>query len=970
MAGSYAITLAGSVGMIVLTLFTGVLSARLLSPDGRGAVGAIAGWVMVVTVVSSLGFREGMSWIQAKSPERGRDVLAVSVVSIFVTSALGIAVAELLIPLGFSAQSDEVVRYAQIFMLWVIPYSACYSFTTLFGARQRFVPVTLMRVGQPALYAVGLVGVWIADAATVLSVLVLQVVSFVVPAVIGFASLARESGVGRVDRGVVKRGFSYGVRAFGSTFGFLANSRLDLMILPAVVLTDQIGLYVVAVSAGSMIVGLFGSLRVVVFPAAARLGGAEAVAVSQRALRVVFLASAATALVLAAAAGFLVELLYGADFSGAVTPLRFLLPGIVCWATAQIATSGLKGIGNPTGASIAQFAGVGVTVIGLALFLGDHGIRAAALVSSASYFTVLVVSLVFFARSSQTRIRDTVAPDALVADVRWTVSRVRGVIAGRRGAGAGDDPVVGPMVDGAELDSPDAVDLPSESDPIAEERTPIAVDASGDQPPPATPVDASSAPRHRPPSGNREAMVTATSGLAAAVLCGLAAAYLASGQAGDTRSLVLVMAAPVAASLGMLAVIRFEWFVLAVLFIRPSLDGIAPGGIGPGAMVAALFVTAATLWLIVQYREGQWRPLSLGSKCLVAVAGATLIATVTSEMRFVSAAAAIEIFAGICMFLVLEQLIAGDPQRVRRLVITLLAGGVIPLLVGTAQWLGGDITTARTDLGRVQATFVHPNPFATYLVMLILLGLAIMPLTLRRSPERWLLAGYLVMLGLMLVVTYNRASWMAFIVGVAYLAFKHSRALVVAFAIVLVLIGTLVPSVSSRITDLSIDRTDLPEDVPDNSLEWRLQYWELLVPLANESPVTGLGPQVILNSRPEELEPHNVYVQIYVEQGLLGLGALAAAVVGIGITLRRRRRWAQTRAEVALATGAIAVGLAIFTQAPSENLLHQTMAWWYFAACATWGGWRSLHGDDGGEPDDGAAGNGGRTLESTRSVAG
>ena len=108
-----------------------------------------------------------------------------------------------------------------------------------------------------------------------------------------------------------------------------------------------------------------------------------------------------------------------------------------------------------------------------------------------------------------------------------------------------------------------------------------------------------------------------------------------------------------------------------------------------------------------------------------------------------------------------------------------------------------------------------------------------------------------------------------------------------AFAIVLVLIGTLVPSVSSRITDLSIDRTDLPEDVPDNSLEWRLQYWELLVPLANESPVTGLGPQVILNSRPEELEPHNVYVQIYVEQGLLGLGALAAAVVGIGITLRR-----------------------------------------------------------------------------------
>ena len=40
---AYALTLASSAGMLVLNLMTGVLSARLLSPDGRGAVGAIAG---------------------------------------------------------------------------------------------------------------------------------------------------------------------------------------------------------------------------------------------------------------------------------------------------------------------------------------------------------------------------------------------------------------------------------------------------------------------------------------------------------------------------------------------------------------------------------------------------------------------------------------------------------------------------------------------------------------------------------------------------------------------------------------------------------------------------------------------------------------------------------------------------------------------------------------------------------------
>ena len=54
LAGSYLITLAGSVGMIVLTLFTGVVSARLLSTDGRGGGGAKDGWGQVVNGVRIL----------------------------------------------------------------------------------------------------------------------------------------------------------------------------------------------------------------------------------------------------------------------------------------------------------------------------------------------------------------------------------------------------------------------------------------------------------------------------------------------------------------------------------------------------------------------------------------------------------------------------------------------------------------------------------------------------------------------------------------------------------------------------------------------------------------------------------------------------------------------------------------------------------------------------------------------------
>ncbi len=288
LASSYAVTLAGSAGIVVVNLFTGIMSARLLAPDGRGAVGAIAGWVMVASVLSGFGFREGMSWIESRDERRGPSVLATSLVAIFVTSGIGIVVAELLVPLGFSAQTDEVIRYAQIFMIWILPYSACYVFTNLLAARQRFGAVTAMRVGQPVAYAVFLIALWITDAADVPTVLISQMVSFVLPAVIAGFALIRGSGLSRPDLLTAKEGASYGLKAFGSTFGFLADSRLDLMVLPAIVVTGEIGLYVVAVSAGSMLVGLFGSLRVVVFPAAARAGGAEAIKLTQRAIRAVF----------------------------------------------------------------------------------------------------------------------------------------------------------------------------------------------------------------------------------------------------------------------------------------------------------------------------------------------------------------------------------------------------------------------------------------------------------------------------------------------------------------------------------------------------------------------------------------------------------------------------------------------------------------------------------------------------------
>ncbi len=134
---------------------------------------------------------------------------------------------------------------------------------------------------------------------------------------------------------------------------------------------------------------------------------------------------------IAALAEVLIRLLYGQEFVGAVTPLRLLLPGVACWAAAQIVTSGLKGLGRPVAASVAQFSGVAVTVVGLVLLLERYGIRGAAFTSSVSYFVVLAVGLVSFSAASGTRIRDTLSLRLMIVDVRWAAGRVRSAFASR-----------------------------------------------------------------------------------------------------------------------------------------------------------------------------------------------------------------------------------------------------------------------------------------------------------------------------------------------------------------------------------------------------------------------------------------------------------------------------------------------------------------------------------------------------------
>lgn len=441
-----------------------------------------------------------------------------------------------------------------------------------------------------------------------------------------------------------------------------------------------------------------------------------------------------------------------------------------------------------------------------------------------------------------------------------------------------------------------------------------------------------------------------------AALIGFGASYavsraIESGSAafgfGAAMGLIVLLAA--------LATWRFEWFVLALLAGRPLLDsftepettarasvGATRFPIDPATAIVLLFIGFSLTWVFAQHRAGTWHRSSMTTRALVAFAMIAAIGAPLAWDRAVAVVAVAKIVGGVMMFVVLEQLLTGRPDRARILVIAVFASAIPPLAVGLWQmFMGVEVPVEPTLTGRIRGTFLHPNTFATYLAFVIALGLVLLPM-LRGAARHAVLA--IVGLGCVeLIATGGRSAWGGLVVGLVIALRRVATRLLAAVLIAVAVVVVAVPSVSGRIADLN---TAEFADAPGNSVAWRLAYWERLLPLAQSEPLLGIGIDGTRALPPEMLDrpdifagrpPHNIWVEAVVETGFAGLAALAAVAVCFAADLRRRLRSAAPGFEHHLAAAAIAVGVVALVQSPVENLLIQPIVWWYLAACATFG---------------------------------
>lgn len=420
---------------------------------------------------------------------------------------------------------------------------------------------------------------------------------------------------------------------------------------------------------------------------------------------------------------------------------------------------------------------------------------------------------------------------------------------------------------------------------------------------------------------------TRSGAIALAVVLVVVAAGLVTGL-GQLRVVTIGVAAIVGGAGAILVARRsFAWFLSAALVLRPIADLTATQGIGIPELIGVGTLLVCVGWLLIHRAELVPRlrePLTLPVLGLVAVA---LLSALSSPRPMESMPFATGIAAGAAVFLVLIVLLTTGRMSVVHLIGTLAASAVVPVLYPLLGVIGVKVSHEKDGVAALKSVFFLSNNFGHFLVPFVLVVVALAA----HAHGRARVILYLVAAGLTveLLLTETRGAWIAAIVGILIVGAVLDRRLLLGALVVPVLLIVFVPSVSERVTSVVPDPADTRTE---SSLTWRFGHWTDVLPMAKESPITGIGLEE--TSRRTGKDPHNDFLLVLVEMGVVGMAVylwfLGAAVV---TGFRATRRVIDPGLPVEPLVEAVTIGLfaysvAFIVASAGENLLENVTTLW------------------------------------------
>ena len=364
----------------LINILTGVITARMLGPEGRGTFAAVSTWPQFFATLAMAGLNSAVVYHMKKTPQQGGAIAGSALILCLVSSGLAVAVGVVLVPHLMLQYPPAAIVFAQACLFSVLINSTQVLIKQSFAGAGQFARCNLANFLPQLLYLVALLLVCVVTPMTaenaVLALLGSGVVALLA-ALPGYVRWVRPRFTGSL-RGL-PRLLSYSARAWPIDGVFTIATYTDRLVLIPLLAPRDLGLYAVAFSFSRIVLLTQPAILSVMFSHLSGCSASQRARIHDHALRFLLIALLGGSAVLWLLGATLLSRAYGHEFVAANGIFRLLIIEASLSILSQVTAQLFLADDRPGCVSLIQIAVLGSSFVLLLALVPHYGAVGAAL---------------------------------------------------------------------------------------------------------------------------------------------------------------------------------------------------------------------------------------------------------------------------------------------------------------------------------------------------------------------------------------------------------------------------------------------------------------------------------------------------------------------------------------------------------------------------------------------------------------
>lgn len=400
-----------------LNVLTGIMTARMLMPSGRGELAAIILWSGLLAGLTSFGLPTALIFHIRRSPERIADMTWNALFLCTNISILTAIVGAICMPHWLHQYPDWAIHAAQWFLIITPIASITFVIRATLEASQNFSSSNISQVLNPAAVLLILCVLYGVHHFNTFTAACAYIAAALPPAgLLLWRSRKLFRGGLKLKWSTQKLLLSYGIRSYGiDLIGTLAL-QVDQVLVVSFLHPAELGVYVVMLSLSRVLNVFQGSVVAVLFPKASGLSMEMTLAMTSRAVRMSSAITFVAAVILGTVGPLLLRIFYGRAYTSSIGTLRLLLIEVVLSGATVVLAQAFMALGRPGFVTSLQGVGLAICVPMMLLLIPRWGIEGAAaslLISTTCRFILIYASFGMVLKTRAPRLllkREDIAP--------------------------------------------------------------------------------------------------------------------------------------------------------------------------------------------------------------------------------------------------------------------------------------------------------------------------------------------------------------------------------------------------------------------------------------------------------------------------------------------------------------------------------------------------------------------------------